>query len=255
MKKNPERVDSDAPGGDIAPTPHQGSQAMAEGAEPGEILELAINQNVFGIRLTDTLEGRNSASMLINKMYAWRGYAGTHRLTDDPNRITLTASGQHGEAVGTITLGLDCPIGLLCDEIFKDEVDEYRKSGARVCELTKLAFDPKVQSKEALASLFHLAVIYARDLHHCTDILIEVNPRHRRFYEHMLGFKRLGETRTNTRVNAPACLLSINLQYVTEQIAKYGGSADHPGTERSFYPFFVSVREERGIIERLRAIH
>ena len=255
MKKNPDGVDSDAPVSDIALTTHQDASAPAEASEHGEILELAINQNVFGIRLTDTLEGRNSASMLINKMYAWRGYAGTHRLTDDPNRITLTASGQHGEAVGTVTLGLDCPVGLLCDEIFKEEVDEYRKAGARVCELTKLAFDPKVQSKEALASLFHLAVIYARDLHNCTDILIEVNPRHRRFYEHMLGFKRHGEARTNTRVNAPAYLLGVNLQYVTEQIEKYGGTSDHPGNERSFYPFFFSVREERGIIERLRALH
>lgn len=223
--------------------------------ERGEVMEVAINQNTYGIRMIDTHEGRNSASLLINKMYAWRGYAGTHRLDDNPNRITLTATEKNGEAVGTLSLGIDSPIGLLADEIFKEELDGFRARGAKICEITKLAFDPRVQSKEALASLFHLSVIYARDLHHCTDIFIEVNPRHRRFYEHMLGFKRHGEARTNPRVNAPAYLLSVNLEYVTEQIEKYGGTGELNSDVRSFYPLFFSPREERGIIERLLVIH
>ena len=255
MNKSSDGNDSNASGSGIALTSRDDEAVAAPAPERGEILEIPINQNAFGIRLTDTQEGRNSASMLINKMYAWRGYAGTHKVSDDPNRVTLTASGKDGEAVGTITLGLDSAVGILADEVFKDEIDACRRAGARVCELTKLAFDPRVQSKTALASLFHLAVIYARDLHQCTDIFIEVNPRHRRFYEHMLGFKRHGEAKTNPRVNAPAYLLGVNLAYVTEQIAKYGGTSDRPGTERSFYPHFFSVREERGIIDRLRGMH
>jgi hypothetical protein len=188
-------------------------------------------------------------------MYAWRGYAGTHRITDDPNRVTLTATDKQSTAVGTLTLGIDSPIGLLADEMFKDELDAYRARGARICEMTKLAFDPSVQSKEALASLFHLSVLYARDLHGCTDIFIEVNPRHRRFYERMLGFKRHGEPKINSRVNAPAFLLAVNLEYVTEQINKFGGSTDLAVGERSFYPYFFSPKEERGILDRLAAIH
>jgi hypothetical protein len=96
-------------------------------------------------------------------------------------------------------------------------------------------------------------VIYARDIHHCTDIVIEVNPRHRRFYERMLGFHQEGQLKTNPRVDAPAYLLRVNLEFVTEQIQKYGGtfSADNNVSERSFYPYFFSPREERGIINRL----
>lgn len=235
--------------GEAPPAP-----AAADASANGDILEVAINHDTFGIRLTDTPEGRNSASLLINKMYAWRGYAGTHRLSDDPNRVTLTATDKVGTAVGTLTLGIDSPVGLLADEIFKDELDVYRARGARICEMTKLAFDPSVQSKEALASLFHLSVLYARDLHACTDIFIEVNPRHRRFYERMLGFKRHGEPKINSRVNAPAYLLAVNLEYVTEQIDKFGGSTDEAVGERSFYPYFFSPKEERGILERLIAI-
>ncbi|MFL6673678.1 MAG: N-acyl amino acid synthase FeeM domain-containing protein [Massilia sp.] len=212
-----------------------------------------MNQDSYGIRLTDTADGRNSASMLISKMYAWRGYAGTHQFTDDPNRITLTATDK-GDVVGTLTLGIDSAIGLMADQIFKDELDAHRQRGARLCEFTKLAFDPTVRSKTSLANLFHLAVIYARDIHHCTDIVIEVNPRHRRFYEHMLGFERQGDLKTNPRVNAPAYLLRVSLDYVTEQIQKHGGTFSSASTERSFYPYFFSPREERGIINRLLRI-
>lgn len=212
-----------------------------------------MNQDSFGIRLTDTAEGRNSASLLINKMYSWRGYAGTHHFSDDPNRITLTATDK-GEVVGTLTLGIDSEIGMAADQVFKEDLDQQRRRGARLCEFTKLAFDPAVRSKTALANLFHLAVIYARDIHQCTDIVIEVNPRHRRFYEYMLGFKRVGEMRMNTRVNAPAYLLSINLVFVSEQILKHGGTFSTAVNERSFYPYFFSPREEQGIIHRLLSI-
>jgi hypothetical protein len=209
-----------------------------------------VELDKYGIRLTDTAEGRNSASMLISKMYAWRGYAGMHSLDDDPNRITLTASDQ-GETVGTLTIGIDSQIGLMADQTFRKEMDEHRERGAKLCEFTKFAFDTSVRSKTTLANLFHLAVIYARDIHHCTDIMIEVNPRHRRFYESMLGFKRETEVRNNPRVDAPAYLLRVNLDYVTEQISLHGGTFSSGTTERSFYPYFFSPREERGIINRL----
>jgi hypothetical protein len=220
---------------------------------PSELEEVIVNQDSYGIRLTDTAEGRNSASMLISKMYAWRGYTGTHHFTDDPNRITLTATDK-GDVVGTLTLGIDSPIGLNADQIFKEELDQHRARGARLCEFTKLAFDPTVRSKTSLANLFHLAVIYARDIHNCTDIIIEVNPRHRRFYEHMLGFERQGDLKTNPRVNAPAYLLRVGLAFVTEQINKHGGTFSSTSTERSFYPYFFSPREEQGIINRLLRI-
>lgn len=238
---------------------NDGGESRASAAEKnGNMLscdyeDVIVNQGRYGIRLTDTAEGRNVASMLISKMYAWRGYAGTHQLTDDPNRITLTAA-DHGETVGTLTIGIDSPIGLSADQIFKHELDIHRQQGAKLCEFTKFAFDTNVRSKTSLANLFHLAVMYARDIYGCTDIVIEVNPRHRRFYEHMLGFKRESDLRVNPRVNAPAYLLRVNLEYVTEQIQRHGGTHTEGSTERSFYPYFFSPREEAGILNRLRRV-
>jgi hypothetical protein len=224
-----------------------------EAAHHDNLTEIAIDQTSFGIRVADTEQGRSAASLLINKMYAWRGYAGTHKIEDNPNRITLSAADK-GMVKGTVTLGIDSPIGILADEIFKEEIDAFRERGAKVCEITKLAFDPTASSKIALASLFHLLFIYGRHLHGCTDVFIEVNPRHRRFYETMLGFKRLGDLRTNPRVDAPAYLLWTSLDYVQSQIERLGGTSSHPGVERSLYPYFFSPREEQGILNRLRVL-
>ena len=69
----------------------------------------------------------------------------------------------------------------------------------------------------------------------------------------MLGFTQEGELKVNPRGEAPAYLLRVNLEFVTEQIQKFGGTftADNNVSERSFYPYFFSPREERGIINRL----
>ncbi len=214
---------------------------------------MTTHERSFGIRVANTEEGRNRASMLINKMYAWRGYQGTHRLDDNPNQITLSAV-ERGEVFGTVTLGVDSPLGILADEVFKDYIDEFRARGARVCEISKLAFDPTVRSKSALGSLFHILYIYATQLYRCTDAFIEINPRHRRYYETMLGFQTQSGVRNNPRVDAPAHLLWLSLDFMGEQIRRLGGAVDPNGEERSLYPYFFSQKEERGIADRLLLI-
>jgi hypothetical protein len=237
-------------------TAHPAGLPGCHAPSPAALEDLVVNQKSFGIHLTDTPKGRNAASMLINKMYAWRGYAGTHQFDDDPNRITLTGT-DRGEVVGTLTLGIDSPIGLVADETFERELDAWRARPnirTKLCEITKLAFDPTVRSKKALATLFHLAVIYARDLHACTDIAIEVNPRHRRFYENMIGFRCCSELRSNASVNAPAYLLMVDIDFVTAQIRRHAGTFESPGIERSFYPYCFSPHEELGIVKRLKLL-
>ncbi|MGI4842951.1 MAG: N-acyl amino acid synthase FeeM domain-containing protein [Janthinobacterium lividum] len=234
------------------------SVSLGSVAENGEeayaasIVDVTINESVFGIRAADVDEQRSSASMLISKMYAWRGYSGNHQIGNDPNRITLTASNKSG-VIGTLSLNLDSEVGLLSDQVFQDHIDPYRAQG-KVCEIIKLAFDPSVKSKAVLASLFHVAFIYARDLHKCSDIFIEVNPRHRRFYEAMLDFKVECESRPNPRVDAPAVLLRGHIAHGTQRIAEVAGKGDHAVGDRSLFPYFFSPREEAGIIGRLKRI-
>ena len=220
-----------------------------EGARP-EIQETAVDLKSFRIHLADGDECLNSANMLINRMYSWRGYTTSHHTPASPNLITLVAT-ENQSVIGTISISFDSPTGILADETYEDEINIFRRRGSRICEFTKLAFDPNVRSKQVLASIFHVAFIYARHIRKCTDLIIEVNPRHRRFYESLLGFKRHGKIKNNPRVNAPAVLLWLDLGYAEHQIQKFGGSNSQPGSEKSLYPYFFSHREEEGIAHRL----
>lgn len=206
----------------------------------------------FKIRLANTEGRRNSASYLIQKRYAWRGYAASGPGASS-NRITLVAS-DVDQTLATITVGFDSPEGLMVEDLYRDKIDQLRSGGARVCEFTKLAVERNDQSKEVLAMMFHIAYMYARRLYQCTDLLIEVNPRHVRFYDRMLGFQVLGPERMCGRVGAPAVLLWLRLQHADLQIARYGGHKELAGAVRSLYPFFFSPEEEMGIVQRLKAI-
>lgn len=206
----------------------------------------------FKIRLASSEGRRSAASYLIRKMYAWRGYE-TAGADAAPNAITLVAS-DNDRALGTISIGFDSPAGLLAETLYGDEVRKLRAAGAKVCEFTKLAVDRNEQSRELLAMLFHIAYMYARRLHGYTDLLIEVNPRHVRFYRAMLGFEVMGAERVCPRVNAPAVLLRLSLSYAQAQIARYGGHRELAGTVRSLYPLGFSPEEETGICGRLRSL-
>lgn len=220
------------------------------------LADSSAGEQLFKIRAADSAGHRSSASILVNRMYAWRGYhtngaSGSPRL-DDSNRITLVAVG-HDETIGTISIGFDNPQGLFVDDLFGDEVTTLRADGRRICEFTKLAMDTVVKSKRVLASLFHVAYIYAHRLKGFDSLLIEVNPRHVRYYEKMLGFKVLGPERLNRRVNAPAVLMCLDFSHAQEQIKRYGGSLGTACSERSLYPYFFSIEEEAGIVGRLRS--
>jgi hypothetical protein len=184
-------------------------------------------------------------------MYATRGYQSTP-LPDagSPSQKTFLAS-DHNSVIGTLTIGLDSGRGLLADDLFPDEVGRLRDAGLQVCEFTKLAMDRRARSPRLLAALFHVAYIYAHRIKALHNLLIEVNPRHVRYYQTMLGFKAVGAVRHNTRVNAPAVLLSLDLNHAQEQIARFGGRPELASAERSAYPHFFSARDEQGIAGRL----
>lgn len=209
-----------------------------------------VSRQQFKVRLAHNEERRRSASLLIEKMYSWRGYgpAGVNR---DPNRITLVAH-QEDKVAGTVTLGLDSPAGLVVDELYKVEVDQLRAQGKRVAELTKLAVDESTASKAVLAALFHIAFIYAYHIHKYTDFVIEVNPRHVLFYKRMLGYEQFGTEKMCPRVGAPAVLLHIEMTYIAQKIAELGGVLPPPPGERSLYPYGFSKDDELGIAHRLQ---
>lgn len=215
--------------------------------------ELLLAHSDFQVRLASSRGRRNKSSMLVNRMYSWRGYKGTARIDEpsNPNLITLQAC-REDKVFGTLCLGLDSEAGLAADDLYRAEIDVYRNAGKRVCEITRLAIDFEHGSKDVFGALFHLAYIYGGLLRGATDVFIEVNPRHVVFYKRMLNFQEAGPCRLCERVNAPAVLLHLEASYMAEQIALYGGHQS--GAKRSLYPYFFSKQEQAGLARRLAVL-
>ncbi|MES2116745.1 MAG: long-chain N-acyl amino acid synthase [Pseudomonadota bacterium] len=209
-----------------------------------------IDQQTFHIRMANSQGRREAASLLLRKMYGWRGYAVDPSASHALNKITLFAE-TAGQTVGTMSLCLDsADVGLPADENFRDKLDELRAQQRRLCEPSRLAIEKGV-SKRVFAALIHISYIYAHNIHGYTDYVIEVNPRHVMFYKRMLGFSDFGGERPCTRVGAPAVLLRLDLAYMSEQIRKFGGLMEQQASERSFYPYFFPTWDEPGITARL----
>jgi hypothetical protein len=206
----------------------------------------------FKIKAADTESRRGLVSSLLKGRYLWRGYRTADLPANQPaQRFTLAAI-EHPHTIGTITVAFDGAEKLSADDAFPNEVNALRTEGRRLCEFTKLAIDPTIGTKRVLAALFHVGYIVAHRLRGYDTLLIEVNPRHVRYYERMLGCRVLGEVRINRKVDAPAVLLTVDFAHIMSQIGEFGGRPETSATERSLYPFAFSLTEEAGIIGRLR---
>lgn len=212
--------------------------------------DLPAPERQFQIQSADSFVVRQSANQLLQDRYGWRGYQAVTLPADQTaDRSTLTAM-EDGQAIGTITVGLDGALPMNCEQVFPAEVAAMRAEYGRVCEFTKLAIDP-AGTNRVLAGLFHVAYIVAHKLRGYRAVLMEVNPRHVRFYQRMLGGRVVGEERLNTSVNAPAVLLVIDFLHVAAQIELRTRASGAVLQDRSLYSLAFSPREEQGIVDRL----
>jgi hypothetical protein len=208
-------------------------------------------ERLLKVRFADADGYRNPANFLLERRYAWRGYAVSGIASARANQVTLAAY-DSGEAIATLSVGLDSEQGLFVDELFGEEVDQLRRDGGKVCEFTRLAVEESLRSKPVLAAIFHIAYISARRVSGFSELVVEVNPRHVHFYMRMLGFTVIGAQRMDPRVRAPAVLLHLDLAHAEREIARVGGQRARAAEGRSLYPYFFSPREESGIELRLR---
>lgn len=202
------------------------------------------------ICVADSTGLRSLAHRLVGRIYQACGYSVLPE-TQKTNRVTLIAT-DHGVTIGTITVGFDGPNGLVVEDIFAKEVCGLRDAGHLVCEFTKLAIEPQVKSRKVLTALMQSAFLCAREVHGCTMGVIEVNPRHARFYQSMLGFTLLAGERHNKRVNAPAVLMALDLAEAAEKIESFHREDSAHG-DRSLYRYSLTPKEAAAEAERLTA--
>lgn len=194
-----------------------------------------------------------AAHGLVARRYAERGYISSDLSTHADGSVVVCSAFEGAATVGTIAVRYDSAQGLNADAVFGPELIELRSASQAMCEFSRLALDQYINdSKALLGRLFHLAYLHAHRLGGAQVAVIEVNPRHVPFYRRMLGFKVCAEARLNTRVNAPAVLMTLDLKYAAEQIACFGGSPDNASMTRTLYPYFYGSVEESVILAKLR---
>ena len=225
---------------------------MSLNQEVSQSNEKFLDRQKFWIRIADTKERREQAGLLVDRMYAWRGFTHEHIIRETPHTITLVSYDRDSRVVGTVTIGMDTPgEKLFAEETFPEEIARLRAQNKKVAEFNGLAIDSSVRSKLLIARLFHIAMLYPFGLYGYTDCVIEVNPAHVSFYEKMLEFHRLGEGKICPRVNAIGVLMHKEFSSISEKINHLGGLKDK-SRDRTLYSYSFDPKDAEGILERIR---
>jgi len=152
-----------------------------------------------------------AAEDLVTRRYAWRGYS----LAWDARALAapiITLLAQNGDDVlGTLSVRPGGDGGLLAEDAYGDEIERLRSQGRRVGELIRLAIEEGTDWRPALDALVQSAYVVTRFMHALTDVVIEVNPRHVRFYQRVFGFVTATAERFCSRVGAPSVLMLLDL--------------------------------------------
>lgn len=221
------------------------------GASFWEGVERDIDGRRYRFCRAESAAQREMASGLVMRRYAWRGYdvEGALRSRARTGEVTYVAH-CGGRVDGTLTVRIDSETDLLAEQLYPDEIATLRRKYKRLCEFGRLAFDEGINTLEILGPLFHLGMQFARSLHDCNAMVIEVNPRHVGFYQRVFGFAVLGEERTCDRVAAPAVLLYLPLQRATRRAEEEGGMRTG---RRSIYPYCLGSRELLAVLRSFPA--
>ena len=204
----------------------------------------------LSLRLAEGPSDRSRAEALVARMYARMGYRTEGLLPEGPGYATLLLAEAGGEDLGTVTVGSG-EEGLRAEESYPEEIAALRREGRSLCEFNALAMAPGLGSPSALARLFHAALLAGGPLLGHTDAVVEVTPVHARFYEHQLGFVKVGTPRSCHRVGTTSNLLRVDLIGGLERARENGGHPERRVTDRSLFPLFFNPLEGKLLAERL----
>ncbi len=210
----------------------------------------ALHPDVFRVRLARPRTVQEDAGLLVRRRYESRGYQAAPTVTD-PSLYTFAAY-DSGKLVGTLGVRLDSVEGLKIEELYGDEVEALRMRSLRLSEFTRLAVAESAASKEVLGALFHTAVLFSHVVRGCTNVVIEVNPRHVAYYRRVLFFKPLGPQRHLDRVGAPAVALVLDFPTLLNAIDEFFSKPDWRECTGSVFSTWFSPKDADGILNRLR---
>ena len=226
------------------------------------IIRSADGNPNFKIRVASDRASRQKAYALAYRVYRRCGYVNesasglcVSAYDAFAGAFTLLAEDSSGKECGTITMVFDSGLGLPCNEIYREEVDGLRAQSCSLVEFTRLAIDDDTpNARTLLFHLIHLCYAFARCGGGCSDMLIEVNPRHVPYYQRLLRFEIAGPERPCPRVkDAPAVLLRLNIVKMEAELDGFSHGRDRSGKRLHAYMF--SADEEREVARFLAEQH
>jgi hypothetical protein len=202
-----------------------------------QVIQTAESRRLDGLsfKLAKSKSELEQAFRLVAHCYLEKGYITE---SDAKLRIKLqhalpTAAifvGKLGDrVVATASVFPDSELGLPADSIFQAELDLLRSQGRKLAELGALASNLESDSSPLNVPLhilqaIRLTYLYGQDALKADDLIITVNPKHRFFYEKVLCFETISETKFYPEVNqAPAIAMRQNLHTIAARLAQLAG--------------------------------
>lgn len=229
----------------------------SDGNQPIEKISLSE----FTIKFANTLEERESVFNLGYKIYLEKGFICENSQewlikNYDANNETaiLIVQDQFKNIAGSVTLVFDGSTKLPAEKIYGNEISNLRASGNKMVELSRLIISPEYRnSKEILLLLFNYLAIYSYHVKKYSHLVVEVNPRHKNYYQLLLCFEEIGGEKPCPSVqNAPANLLCLPLKKYRTEVNRCKNLSESHKKERSLYPYFINSEQESLVAHYLK---
>jgi ribosomal protein S18 acetylase RimI-like enzyme len=147
-----------------------------------------------------TADDLRQAYRLVHDVFFSRGF-----ISPDPSRMRVRiyettpetatfVAKMDGRVVAVLSVVEDSPdLGLPSDGAFKEELDELRRAGRRLCEITNQAVAIEYRKSAVPTELMRcaIAVSLTQGFH---EAIASVSPGHNGFYD-LLGFRQIGSAR------------------------------------------------------------
>lgn len=177
------------------------------------------------VKIAWDIDEFKQAFALVHDSYLRMGYLsapkhhgmlfGIHALL--PQTVVFVAK-SHLTVISTLTEILDTePFGLPMDELYRKELDELRSRGRKIVELSALV--TPVERRWMNIFMYINKMMYQYSIKSgVNDLCIIVNPKHVRFYKHILLFEDFGPERYYPKVDAPGVALRVNMDCIKEKL-------------------------------------
>lgn len=216
-----------------------------------------IKPSEFTIKIANSLEEREAAFKLGYEIYLEKGYikenANKWLVNDyDANKDTtiLIVKDRLNNVVGSVTLVFKNEDSIPAEKIYREEINSLSSSGKKIVELSRLVISPDYRnSKEIILLLFNYLSIYAFHNKNYSYLTIQVNPRHKAYYEKLLNFKEIGGEKMCPRVqNAPAVLMLLNLGDFFANPNRTNETVNTDKKDRTLYNYFLKPDQEKLVV-------